>query len=49
MKVLDSMAKIMREFKEKMPLELPKELPPRLYIDHKIELCLGAKPLAQVP
>ena len=47
--VSDSVARILKEFKDIMPSELPKELPTRRPIDHKIELLLGAKPPAQVP
>ena len=47
--VPDSMVGILKEFKDIMPSVLPKELPPRRPIDHKIELMLGAKPPAQVP
>ena len=32
-----------------MPTELPKELPPRRLIDHKIELLPGTKAPAQAP
>ena len=34
--------KVLDEFKDVMPLELPKRLPPRRKEDHKIELVLGA-------
>ena len=34
------------EFKDVMPPELPKKLPPRREEDHKIELESGAKPPA---
>ena len=44
--VPDSMAGILKEFRNIMPSELPKELPPRRPIDHKIELLPGAKPPA---
>ena len=47
--VPDSVAGILKEFRDIMPSELPKELPPRRPIDHRIELLLGAKPPAQVP
>ena len=47
--VPDSVAWILKEFRDIMPSELPKELPPRRPIDHKIELQAGAKPSAQVP
>ncbi|RVW66305.1 Transposon Ty3-I Gag-Pol polyprotein [Vitis vinifera] len=41
--------KVLNEFKDMMPLELPKRLPPRRDEDHKIELEPGAKPLAMGP
>ena len=47
--VLDSVAGILKEFRDIMHSELPKELPPRRPIDHKIELLPRAKPHAQVP
>ena len=47
--VLDSVAGILKDFRDIMPSELPKELPPRRPIDHNIELLPGAKPPAQVP
>ncbi|XP_022872505.1 uncharacterized protein LOC111391505 [Olea europaea var. sylvestris] len=37
------------EFEDIMPEELPKKLPPRRTIDHEIELIPGAKPPARVP
>ena len=40
---------VLDEFKDVMPLELPKRLPPRRKEDHKIELEPGAKPLALRP
>ena len=48
-KVPDSVIGILKEFRDIMPSELPKELPPRRPIDHKIELLPWAKPPAQVP
>ena len=47
--VPDSMVKILKEFRDVMPAELPKELPPRRPIDHKIELLPGTKTHAQAP
>ena len=44
--VPDSVAGILKEFRDIMPSELPKVLPPRSPIDHKIELLPGAKPPA---
>ena len=40
---------VLDEFKDVMPLELPKRLPPRRKEDHKIELEPGAKPPAMGP
>ena len=37
---------ILKEFEDVMPEDLPKELPLRREIDHKIELVDGAKPVA---
>ena len=41
--------KVLGEFKDVMPAELPKRLPPRREVDHAIELELGAKPLVFPP
>ena len=41
--------KVLEEFKDIMPAELPKKLPPRREVDHTIELEPGAKPLAFAP
>ena len=41
--------KVLDEFKDVMPPELPKKLPPRREEDHKIELEPGAKPPAMRP
>ena len=49
MEFLDSMVKILKEFKDVMPTKLSKELPPWRPIDHKIELLPGTKPPAQAP
>ena len=48
-KIPDLVAGILKEFRDIMPSELPRELPPRQPFDHKIELMLGAKPPAQAP
>nr|CAN67852.1 hypothetical protein VITISV_020215 [Vitis vinifera] len=40
---------VLDEFKDMMPPELPKRLPPRREEDHKIELESGAKPPAMGP
>ena len=41
--------KVLDEFKDAMPPELHKKLPPRREEDHKIELELGAKPPTMGP
>ncbi|RVW19712.1 Retrovirus-related Pol polyprotein from transposon 17.6 [Vitis vinifera] len=41
--------RVLDEFKDVMPPELPKKLPPRREEDHKIELEPGAKPPAMGP
>ncbi|KAH0761429.1 hypothetical protein KY290_017502 [Solanum tuberosum] len=43
--VLYDVAKLLMEFKGVMPLELPRELPLRREIDHRIELIRGSMPL----
>ncbi|XP_052117210.1 uncharacterized protein LOC127747411 [Arachis duranensis] len=40
---------VLEENKDVMPPELPKQLPPRRKVDHKIKLESGAKPLALTP
>ncbi|KAI5652374.1 hypothetical protein M9H77_29561 [Catharanthus roseus] len=40
---------VLREFRDVMPDELPKKLPPRREVDHQIELEPGAKPPAMSP
>lgn len=40
---------VLEEFKDVMPKELPKALPPRRPIDHQIELVPGATPPARGP
>ena len=47
--VPNSVAGILKEFRDIMPSDLPKELPPQRPINHKIELLPEAKPPAQVP
>ncbi|RVW70978.1 putative disease resistance RPP13-like protein 1 [Vitis vinifera] len=47
--VPDLVVKILIEFRDVMPAELPKELPPRRPIDHNIELLLGTKGLGSSP
>jgi hypothetical protein len=41
--------RLVKEFEDIMPEELPKKLPPRRAIDHEIELIPGAKPPARAP
>ncbi|KAJ8459552.1 hypothetical protein OPV22_032478 [Ensete ventricosum] len=43
------MANILKEFSDVMPTELPRTLPPRRGVDHRIELELGVKPPARPP
>lgn len=40
---------VLDECKDIMPKELPKQLPPRREVEHKIELVQGAKPPAMGP
>ncbi|KAK0606869.1 hypothetical protein LWI29_005470 [Acer saccharum] len=40
---------VLNEYKDVMPQELPKKLPPRREVDHQIELEPGAKPPAMAP
>ncbi|GKA82408.1 putative nucleotidyltransferase, ribonuclease H [Tanacetum coccineum] len=40
---------VLEEFKDVMPKELPKKLPPMREVDHTIELETGSKPLAKAP
>lgn len=47
--VPENIAKLLEEFKNVMPPELPKELPPRREIDHRIELIPGSVPPAHPP
>jgi len=35
---------VLEDFKDVMPAELPKKLPPRREVDHAIKLEQGAKP-----
>ncbi|GJX16760.1 putative nucleotidyltransferase, ribonuclease H [Tanacetum coccineum] len=41
--------RVLEEFKDVMPKELPKKLPPRREVDHTIELEMGSKPPAKAP
>ena len=49
MEVPDSVVKILKEFRDVMPAQLPKKLPPRRPIDRKIELLPRTKPPTQAP
>ena len=40
---------VLEEYKDVMPTELPKKLPPKRDVDHHIELEPGAKPPAMAP
>ncbi len=40
---------VLTEFGDVMPPELPKQLPPKREIDHRIDLVHGARPPAQAP
>jgi len=42
-------ANVLQQFEDVMPPQLPKKLPPRRAIDHRIELVLGTKPPSQAP
>lgn len=42
-------SQVLEEFKDVMPPSLPKELPPKREVDHKIELVPGATPPSAVP
>lgn len=42
--VPDVVAKLLDEYADIMPPELPRKLPPRRAVDHKIELVPGAVP-----
>ncbi|KAL0411108.1 UNVERIFIED_CONTAM: hypothetical protein Slati_3700500 [Sesamum latifolium] len=41
--------KLLREFEDVMPDELPRKLPPKRTVDHEIELVPGTKPPARAP
>ncbi|XP_075082492.1 uncharacterized protein LOC142166855 [Nicotiana tabacum] len=47
--VPDCVEDLLKEFKDVMPPELPRELPPRREIDHRIELIPGSLPLVRPP
>ncbi|KAL0291757.1 UNVERIFIED_CONTAM: hypothetical protein Sradi_7014300 [Sesamum radiatum] len=41
--------KLLKEFEDVMPDELPRKLPPKEAVDHKIELVPGMKPPVRAP
>ena len=41
--------RVLEEFRDTMPNELPKTLPPKREVDHKIELIPNAEPPANAP
>ncbi|KAG8367928.1 hypothetical protein BUALT_Bualt16G0123700 [Buddleja alternifolia] len=45
----EKVKKLLREFVDVMPDELPRKLPPKRDIDHEIELVPGTKPPARAP
>jgi hypothetical protein len=47
--VPEKVAELLMEFRDVMPAELPKTLPPRRAVDHKIELMPGSIPPARAP
>ena len=49
MEVPNSIVKILKEFRNVMLVELPKELPHQQPINHRIELFPGTKPSTQAP
>ncbi|GJW45437.1 reverse transcriptase [Tanacetum coccineum] len=49
MEVPKVIERVLDEFKDVMPKEFPKKLPPRRELDHTIELEMGSKPPAKAP
>ncbi|PKI60465.1 hypothetical protein CRG98_019119 [Punica granatum] len=47
--ILAEVAQVLDSFKDVMPTELPKKLPPKREVDHRIELVPDAKPPAMAP
>lgn len=45
----EGITRVLQEYSDIMPPELPKTLPPRRTVDHRIELEVGAKPPARAP
>lgn len=48
-KIPQEVKEVLKYFKDVLSPELPKKLPPRREVDHKIELELGAKPPTMCP
>ena len=48
-KVPDVLARLLEEFADVLSLELPKTLPPRRAVDHRIELVPRSKPPSKAP
>nr|GEV73282.1 hypothetical protein CTI12_AA187700 [Tanacetum cinerariifolium] len=48
-KVPKAIERVLDEFKDVMPRELPKKLPPRREVDHTIKLETGSNPSAKAP
>ncbi|KAL0298947.1 UNVERIFIED_CONTAM: Transposon Ty3-G Gag-Pol polyprotein [Sesamum radiatum] len=47
--ILGVIKKLLKEFEDVMPDELPRKLPSKRAVDHEIELVPGTKPLARAP
>ena len=47
--VPDGVKRVLQEFQNVMPDQLPKVLPPRRTVDHEIELLPGVKPPTKGP
>ena len=47
--IIDAIVGLLEEFVDVMPPKLPKTLPPRHAVDHKIELVPGSKPPSNAP
>ncbi|KAL0311788.1 UNVERIFIED_CONTAM: RNA-directed DNA polymerase [Sesamum radiatum] len=47
--ILGVIKKLLKEFEDVMPDELPRKLPPKRAVDHEIELVPGTKPPARAP
>ncbi|KAL2226520.1 UNVERIFIED_CONTAM: hypothetical protein Sindi_2010700 [Sesamum indicum] len=47
--ITGSIKKLLMEFEDVMPDELPRKLPPKRAVDHKIELVPGMRPPTRAP